>query len=162
MENSLPVLEALKELGIPFEHYVHAPVIHASDRYGAGLTFDAVVCKNLLVTTRTESRFLLCMFPCEKEADLKEMRAAFLTSRLCFASEDALKRLLDQRPGSVGVLSVINDRARVCEIILDTKLKDAPRIAMHPGVNTETVVMSGESLALFVRANARALTYFSF
>ncbi len=162
MENSAAVLDALKKLDIPFEHYTHVPVVSAADRYPLGLDYGAVVCKNLLVTTRNESRFLLCMLPCEKEADLKEMRTAFLTSRLCFASEEALKRILDQKPGSVGVLSIINDRSRVCEVVLDSSLKDAPRIAMHPGVNTETVVLSGEDLARFVRASAFKLTYFSF
>ena len=162
MENSKAVLNALSEAGIPFEHYVHAPVISASDRYKLNLDFGAVVCKNLLVTTRNESRFLLCMLPCEKEADLKKMREAFNTSRLCFASCDALKRILDQVPGSVGVLSIINDRSHLCEVVLDESLRNAERVAMHPGVNTETVVLKGADLSLFVRSNLFKLTFYSF
>ena len=127
-----------------------------------GLSFDAVVCKNLLVTTRTESRFLLCMLPCEKEADLKRMRTVFGTSRLCFASEEALARILDQKPGSVGVLSIINDKTRTCEVVLDQSLRSAPRVAMHPGVNTETVVMTGEDLCRFVRSEGRNPIFFEF
>ncbi len=162
MKDSSAVLEALKNAGVSYEHYTHAPVVSAVDRYPMDLSFGAVVCKNLLVTTRNESRFLLCMLPCEKEADLKRMRTVFGTSRLCFASEEALARILDQKPGSVGVLSIINDKTRTCEVVLDTSLRDAPRIAMHPGVNTETVVMTGEDLCRFVRSEGRSPIFFEF
>ena len=162
MESSKKILDALNSAQIKYEHYTHAPVISALDRYPMELSFDAVVCKNLLVTTRNEARFLLCMFPAQKEADLKAMRSGFGTSRLCFASVDALSRLLDQKPGSVGVLSVINDNSGQVEIVLDSSLENAPRIAMHPGVNTETVVMSGEQLSRFINTWGKKLHYFDF
>lgn len=162
MESSEKIINALNNAKISYEHYTHAPVTDVLDRYPMNLAFDACVCKNLLITTRNEARFLLCMLPAEKEADLKAMRDHFLTSRLCFASCDALSRLLDQKPGSVGVLSVINDDSEKVEIVLDSSLKDAPRIAMHPGVTTETVVMSGSDLARFINENRRTLHYYDF
>jgi len=162
MESSSKILAALNEAGIEYEHHRHVPVTQVLDRYPLNLTFGGVVCKNLLITTRNEARFLLCMLPAEKDADLKAMRDRFGTARLCFASEEALLRLLDQRPGSVGVLSVINDQSAKVEVVLDHSLKDAPLIAMHPGVITETVVMSGESLVRFIEAQGRALHFFDF
>ena len=162
MESSEKILDALSNIGIKYEHYTHEPVIDVLDRYPMNLAFDGCVCKNLLITTRNEAVFLLCMLPAEKEADLKAMRDYFKTSRLCFASCDALARLLDQKPGSVGVLSIINDHSGVVQVVLDSSLKDAPRIAMHPGVNTETVVMSGDDLARFIHHNGRTLHYYDF
>jgi len=162
MESSKKILDALNSAEIKYEHYTHAPVLSALDRYPMELSFDACVCKNLLITTRNEARFLLCMLPAEKDADLKAMRDEFKTARLCFASTDALARLLDQVPGSVGVLSVINDLTERVEVVLDSSLENAPRIAMHPGVNTETVVMTGAELARFIGACGRKLHYFAF
>jgi hypothetical protein len=162
MESSDKILDALNNAEIKYEHYTHSPVLSVLDRPAMGLDFGGVVCKNLLVTTRNEARFLLCMLPAEKEADLKAMRSSFGTSRLCFASTDALSRLLDQVPGSVGVLSVINDNSGQVEIVLDSSLENAPRIAMHPGVNTETVVMSGEQLSRFINTWGKKLHYFDF
>ena len=162
MTSSEPVLKALSDAGIKYEHYTHQPIISSADRFPLKLDFNAKVCKNLLVTTRNEARFLLCMLPCEKEADLKALRSAFSTSRLCFASNEVLARLLDQVPGSVGVLSIINDKTRTCEIVLDGSLRCAERIAMHPGVHTETVVISGADLELFVKRQGFSLTFFDF
>lgn len=162
MESSKKILDALDSLRIKYEHYTHAPVIDVLERFSMNLSFDGCVCKNLLITTRNEARFLLCMLPAEKDADLKAMRDQFKTARLCFAGTYALARLLDQVPGSVGVLSVINDTSGVVEIVLDSSLENAPRIAMHPGVNTETVVMSGQELARFIGENGRVLHYFDF
>ncbi len=162
MESSKKILNALNAAKIKYEHYTHAPVIDVLDRYPMNLSFNGCVCKNLLVTTRNEARFLLCMLPAEKEADLKAMRDRFKTARLCFASTDALSRLLDQVPGSVGVLSVINDLTETVEVVLDSSLENAPRIAMHPGVNNETVVMSGAELARFIAENRKVLHYFDF
>ena len=162
MENSSKILAALNGLGIKYEHHTHSPLTNVLDRKALGLDYGGAVCKNLLITTRNEARFLLCMLPADKDADLKAMRDRFGTARLCFASEDALLRLLDQKPGSVGVLSVINDQSSKVEVVLDTSLKDAPLIAMHPGVITETVVMPGQELVRFIEAQGRALHFFDF
>ena len=162
MENSKKILDALHSAGITYEHYTHAPLTNVLDRKPLGLDYGGYVCKNLLITTRNEARFFLCMLPADKEADLKAMRDRFQTARLCFASDEALLRLLDQVKGSVGVLSAINDPGNTVEIVLDSALKDAPRIAMHPGVITETVVLSGSELERFVLGLGKKLHYFDF
>ena len=162
MENSKKILDALNQANTTYEHHTHLPLTNVQDRKPLGLDYGGCVCKNLLITTRNEARFLLCMLPAEKEADLKAMRDHFKTARLCFASDEALARLLDQKKGSVGVLSTVNDDSHTVEIVLDSSLKDAPRIAMHPGVITETVVLSGAELERFILLQNRKLHYFDF
>lgn len=162
MDNSKKIIDALQNTNISFEHHTHEPLHNVLDRQPLGLDFGGRVCKNLLITTRNEARFLLCMLPAHKEADLKAMRDHFHTARLCFANDEALLRLLDQKKGSVGVLSVINDPSDTVEVVLDSELKDAPKIAMHPGVITETVVLSGAELERFVLVHNKKLHYFDF
>jgi Uncharacterized conserved protein len=146
------IMARLSELGIQYEHYTHEPVQAAADRYSLDLAFDARVCKNLLVATRSESRFLLLMIPFEKSVDLKGLRDAFKTSRLQFAPEARLAELLNQEQGTVGVCGVIHDCEKCIEVVFDTSLRENARIAMHPGVNTETVVMSFSELERYVRS----------
>ena len=156
------ILARLDGLGIAYEHYTHVPVMAAADRYPLELGFGAQVCKNLLVAPRNESRFLLVMIPFEKSVDLKALRDAFGTARLQFAPAHRLAELLDQQQGAVGVCGVIHDREKRIEVVFDAALRDRPRIAMHPGVNTETVVMPFAELERYVRANGTKVWFYEF
>lgn len=156
------IMTRLSELGIQYEHYTHEPVKGVSDRFSLGLTFDARVCKNLLVSPRNESRFLLLMVPFEKPVDLKGVRDEFKTSRLQFAPEARLAELLNQKQGTVGVCGVIHDIGNCIEVVFDTSLQDNARIAMHPGVNTETVVMSFPDLERYVHSCGTKIWYYGF
>ena len=156
------ILSALEQSGVVFECREHAPIASAGDRISMGLTFGARVCKNLLVTTRNESRFILVMCPFEKNVDLKALRAAMGTSRLCFASEARLLEKLGERPGSVSVLGVITDRAREVEVVFDLSLKDEPLLAMHPGDNAKSVLMSFAELEKLVRRCGNPIFFFDF
>jgi len=161
-ELSLQVLDHFHQMDIAFEHYTHAAIQSAADRYTLDLAFNACVCKNLLVTTRTESRFFLVMLPVEKSADLKALRDAFGTSRLCFASDETLYRLLGEQSGSVGVSGLLRDRQKRVEVILDVSLRQQQRIAMHPGDNTQTVVISFSDLQRWIQYWGNPLHFFDF
>ncbi len=156
------VLQHLSQLEIEFELYSHAPVAVAADRYPMDLVFGAQVCKNLLITTRNENRFLLIMIPFEKNVDLKVLRDAFSTSRLCFASDQALYRLLGQESGAVGVCGVINDKEQTVEVVFDSALQGMERVAMHPCVNDKTIVMPFESLLNYVRSCGNTVHFHDF
>lgn len=156
------IMARLAQLGIAYEHYTHAPVIAAADRYPMGADFGARVCKNLLVAPRNESRFLLLMLPFDKTVDLKKLRDAFGTARLQFAPETRLAELLGQKQGAVGVCGVIHDREKRIEVVFDSALRGQARVAMHPGVNTETVVMPFSELERYVRANGTRVWFYDF
>lgn len=156
------ILARLAELHINYEYYTHEPVPAAADRYTMNLCFGAQVCKNLLVAPRNESRFLLLMLPCEKSVDLKALRDRFGTARLQFAPERRLAELLNQEQGAVGVCGVIHDRGKRIEVVFDAALRGCPRIAMHPGVNTETVVMPFEELERYVTSSGTKVWFYEF
>jgi len=156
------VLARMDKLCIPYTLHEHPPIAHAHDRFGLGLTFDAQVCKNLLVTTRNESRLLLLMLPAEKEADLKALRADFGTTRLGFAGEALLGDVLGQSPGQVGVCGVIHDTARRAEVVFDSALRGLAKVAMHPGDNTLTVIAAFAHIENYVRSWGSAVHFYDF
>ena len=152
----------LEQLGLPYELHTHAPVPASTDRYPMGLTFDAVVCKNLLLTVRNKSRYYLVMMPAEKSADLRAAARALGSSRLCFAEEEEALELLGEGKGVVGPSGLIRDREHKVKMVFDESLRDQPRVAMHPGVNTETMVMRFDDLAAFVRENGNEVLFYNF
>lgn len=156
------VLDRLSAMGVPYELHEHAPIATAADRQLMGLTFDAQVCKNLLVSTRNGSRLLLLMLPVEKTADLVAVRAAFGTTRLGFAGQAALAELLGQQAGNVGTLGVIHDTARRVEVVFDAALRGLARVATHPGDNRLTVVTAFEHIESYVRLWGSKVHYFDF
>lgn len=162
MSSREDILARLDSLGISYEHYVHAPVGSAADRFPMGVDFGAQVCKNLLVSPRNESQFFLLMLPYDKSADLKALRDAVGTGRLQFAPAGRLEQLLEQQQGTVGVCGVIHDREKRIKIVFDRSLYGLPRIAMHPGVNTETVVLSFADLEKYIRSCGTEILYFQF
>ena len=156
------VLARMDELHIPYALHEHPPIAHAHDRFALGLTFDALVCKNLLVTTRNESRLLLLMLPADKEADLKALRVAFGTTRMGFAGEGPLQAVLGQSPGQVGVCGVIHDTARRAEVVFDSALRGLSKVAMHPGDNTLTVVTAFAHIESYVRTWGSTVHFYEF
>ena len=155
-------LARMDTLGIAYTLHEHPPIAHAHNRFGLGLTFDAQVCKNLLVTTRNENRLLLLMLPAEKEADLKALRAAFGTTRLGFAGEALLRAVLGQSPGQVGICGVIHDTARRAEVVFDSALRGLAKVAMHPGDNTLTVIAAFADIENYVRSWGSPVHFYDF
>lgn len=162
MSSREDILARLDRLGIAYEHYTHPPVASAADRFPMDAVYGAQVCKNLLVSPRNESAFFLLMLPWDKSADLKKLRDAVGTGRLQFSPPGRLAELLEQRQGCVGVGGVIHDREHRIKVVFDLSLRDKARIAMHPGVNTETVVLSFASLEQYVRSCGTEILFFDF
>ena len=65
-----------------------------------------------------------------------------VSATLSFAPEDMLYELLRVRPGSVSPLGLLFDTERRVELLVDSRLQQAERIAFHPCDNTQTVAMA--------------------
>ncbi len=162
MSSREDILARLELLGIPYEHYTHPPVASAADRFPMDAVYGAQVCKNLLVAPRNESAYFLLMLPWDKSADLKALRDAVGTGRLQFAPQGRLGELLEQKQGTVGVCGVIHDREHRIKVVFDLSLRGKERVAMHPGVNTETIVMAFSDLEKYVRSCGTEVLFFDF
>lgn len=162
MEVRDEILARLDSLGLRYELHRHAPVPASTDRYPMGLTFDAVVCKNLLLTVRNKSRYYLVMMPAEKSADLRAAARAWGSARLCFAEEEEAVALLGEGKGVVGPSGLVRDREHKIRMVFDESLRSQLRVAMHPGVNTETLVMRFEDLQTFVEHNGNEVLFYNF
>ena len=162
MDERQKILDELRQRGVPFEYYEHQPLENVLDRVEKDLCFGAEICKNLFVTTRKRDRIFLVMLQARKRADLRQLARAMGTTHLGFAPPELLESLLGQKPGAVGPLGVLHDKKAVVEAVLDQDLRALPRVAMHPSVNTATVVLAFDDLERVIRQNGNTIYFLPF
>ena len=146
MEEKEQILELLRQKGVAFEEYEHEALANVMDRVEKGLCYDAVICKNLFLCNRQETQFY----------------HALGTPHLGFAPAELLAQLLHQRPGAVGPLGILRDQGARVEVVFDESLRHVPRVAMHPSVNTATVVLAFDELERIIRQNGNRIYYKEF
>ncbi len=62
----------------------------------------------------------------------------------------------------MGPLGVLHDKKAVVEAVLDQDLRGLPRVAMHPSVNTATVVLAFDDLERVIRQNGNTIYFLPF
>lgn len=137
-----PILEALTGLGIPFERHEHPPIASAIGTEELWPPIDAVQTKNLFLTNAKRTRFYLVILDHRKRADLRKVAEQLGEGRLSFGSAERLMAHLGVTPGSVSAFGLIHDRTHAVRVCVDEALRQTPRIAFHPNLNTATLVIS--------------------
>ena len=97
------------------------------------------ICKNLFLYNRQMTSFYLLMMPGNKEFRTKNLSAQINSSRLSFANEENMLRLLGTRPGSVSVLGLMNDTGHSVKLLIDKDILKNEFIGCHPCVNTSSL-----------------------
>lgn len=108
--------------------------------------------KNLFLRDKSGTKFFLVSVPHEKRVDLKLLKPILNVSKLSFASDEDLQRLLGVTPGSVTLLGLICDTSVAVEVIIDSGLWGADSVQCHPLRNTATTVITHDGLERFLKA----------
>lgn len=138
----------LDALGIAHETLDHPPVFTVEESRAHWASIDAAHTKNLLL--KDDRGFWLVVMPADAPLDLKALPTRIGSRRLRFASADDLMRLLGVASGSVSPFALLNDREHQVRLVLDRRLADAPRVAMHPLDNARTTVIAAADLLRFL------------
>jgi Ala-tRNA(Pro) deacylase len=144
------VYRVLESLQIHYDRHEHPPVftVEEATRHWAGI--HAAHCKNLFLRNKKGTIHYLVILEHSKQADLKHLAARLGDDRLSFASPERLMVHLGLTAGSVSPFGLINDRGRLVQVAIDLDLRDVPRIAFHPNVNTATIVLGGTDFQRFL------------
>ncbi len=142
------VYEYLREQGIAFEVAEHSAVftIEEMDALNFGAENSSVVVKNLFLRDAKGKRHFLVVLQKDKQANLSALQQELGCTKLSFASEDRLQRLLGLTKGSVSPLGVLSDADQQVELAIDRDLIEQGRVGVHPNDNTATVFLSFEDL----------------
>ena len=140
------VLDKLREMDIPFEICEH-PAAHTMDdcRLPEQM-LGGVMPKNLFLRPRRQEQFYLCVTCPDAVFRTSSVSRQAGASRLGFASEEELMRIMHARAGAAGVLSMLFEEAKDVRLLVDERLRNEKKLLFHPCENTHSVALSGSDL----------------
>lgn len=106
----------------------------------------AKICKNLLLTNRQQTDFYMLLIPGDMPFKTKYLSKQIGSARLSFASGEQMTELLNVTPGSLTVLSLMYDKEKRVQLLIEKNVFEEEYFACHPCVNTATVKFSTEEL----------------
>ncbi len=106
----------------------------------------ARICKNLLLCNRQQTKFYMLLIPGDMAFKTKYLSAQINSSRLSFAGGDKMEELLNVSPGSLTVLSLMYDKERTVDLLIEKNVFKNEFFACHPCVNSATVRFATDDL----------------
>lgn len=88
----------------------------------------------------------------DRAVDMKELRHKIGAHHLSFGKPDLLMEVLGVEPGSVTILSLINDTDNRVNVVIDAAVMEHDAVNCHPLVNTATTTVRTEDVLAFARA----------
>ena len=104
------------------------------------------ICKNLFLSTRHSTEFYLLVMVGSKKFNTGKVSKQIGVPRMTFADDEHMLEFLDIKPGSVSPLGLINDKNNNVKLLIDSDVVNMEKIAVHPCVNTATVVLKTKDL----------------
>ena len=104
------------------------------------------ICKNLFLSTRHSTEFYLFVMVASKKFNTGKVSKQIGVPRMTFADDEHMLEFLDIKPGSVSPLGLINDKNNNVKLLIDSDVVNMEKIAVHPCVNTATVVLKTKDL----------------
>ena len=151
-----PLLAVLRDLGIAYQIYRHAPVFTVEESTDLRGVIPPGHSKNLFVKDKKGGRALLVALS-EAQVDLKAVAPVLGLGRLSFVRGEAMQDTLGVVPGSVTPFALLNARVAAAEnapfsVALDARLMAHPVVHFHPLHNAATLGVPPEGLIRFVEA----------
>lgn len=136
----------LDGLGVAYQRVDHAPAETMEVCGGIDRVLDAMICKNLFLCNRQQTRFYLLMIPGDKTFKTKDLSRQLGVARLSFGSAEKMGELLDVHPGSVSVLALMNDPEGRVRLLIDREVPSRPFFGCHPCENTASLRLRTDDL----------------
>ncbi len=146
------VYDLLNKLSIPFEIIEHEAALTVEEMESVLPEMDAQVCKNLFLRDQKGKQHYLVVMAKEKPFNLKQFEEKQGLGKMSFASEKRLMKYLDVPSGSVSPFGLINDDNDHVILYIDTDLKSAGKVGVHPNVNNATITFSSSDLEKYLKS----------
>lgn len=138
--------EFLNGLGVSYERYEHGPIMTIDAAKELDIKMGLEICKNLFLSTKHSTEFYLLLMVGSKKFNTGKVSKQIKVPRMTFADDDHMLEYLDIHPGSVSPLGLINDRDNRVSLLIDSDVLEMEKIAVHPCVNTATLVIKTRDL----------------
>ncbi len=137
--NSRHALSLLDSLGIKYGHMKHGPVFKMTDLDDVSVLLGAPFFKNLLICNRQKTEFFLLLLDGDKPFKTSLVSKLLGASRLSFADEDDLKRLLGVQSGGANPISLMFDEQKLVKLAVDSDILRREYVCLHPCTNRESI-----------------------
>ena len=139
LPKEIRVYDLLDSLGISYERVDHEEAMTMEVCAAIDEVLEATICKNLLLCNRQGTAFYLLMLPGNKVFKTSVLSKQIGSSRLSFASAEAMEQFLDITPGSVSVLGLMNDHENRVQLLMDKDILEGECFGCHPCINTSSL-----------------------
>ena len=139
LPKEIRVYDLLDHLGIDYDRVDHEEAMTMEVCAAIDEVLEATICKNLLLCNRQGTAFYLLMLPGNKVFKTSVLSKQIGSSRLSFASSEAMEELLDITPGSVSVMGLMNDHDNRVQLLMDQDVLKGEFIGCHPCINTSSL-----------------------
>ena len=136
----------LDKLGVEYTRYEHEPLMTIAAAEELDKKIGLEICKNLFLSTRHSTEFYLLVMVGSKKFNTGKVSKQIGVPRMTFADDEHMLEFLDIKPGSVSPLGLINDKNNNVKLLIDSDMVNMEKIAVHPCVNTATVVLKTKDL----------------
>ena len=140
------VYDFLDALQITYHYVDHEAAMTMEACAAADAAMGTAMCKNLLLCNRQQTQFYLLLMPGDKPFKTKDLSAQIGSSRLSFASGEAMEELLDITPGSLSVLGLMNDKENRVSLLIDADVLQYTYFGCHPCINTSSLRLLTDDL----------------
>ena len=139
LQKEIRVYDFLDSLGIAYDRIDHEVTMTMEACADIDQALQAPTCKNLFLCNRQKTEYYLLLLPGEKVFKTNLLSRQIGSSRLSFASGEAMEELLDITPGSLSVLGLMNDREKKVHLLIDREVLEGETFGCHPCINTTTL-----------------------
>ncbi len=109
-------------------------------------------CKNLFFRDNHGKNHFFVVLDFDRDLDIGILKTLTGHHTLSFASPQRLKKFLDQEPGGVSVLGLVNDKDNQVKVYLDKALDNGRLLAFLPGEKSHFFGLTFEELKHFLRS----------
>ena len=153
LEREIRTYDLLDELGIPYLRTDHRATDTMEECNEIDAVLGVVICKNLFLCNKQETKFYLLMMPGDKVFKTKEVSHQIGSTRLSFASPENMYKYLGLEPGSVSIMGLMNDHGNNVQLLIDEDVLKDEYLGCHPCVNTSSLkIMTSDIVQKFLPA----------
>ena len=146
LDKEIRTYDFLDSLGVSYERIDHEPAMTMEVCEEIDRILGAAICKNLLLCNRQQTDFYLLMMPGDKLFKTKDLSSQIGSSRLSFATPEAMEKYLDITPGSLSVMGLMNDKEKAVRLLIDSDVTQDDYIGCHPCINTSSLRIKTEDM----------------
>ena len=140
------VYEKLNELNIEFSRVDNDTVEAMEECVEISNKLGAEIRKTIIVCNDKKTKFYLVVLPAEKRFDSKAFRDKMGCSRVSFARAEDMQEKLGVIPGNATIMSVINDKDGIVQVVIDKEVADNEYFACNTGENTRHIKIKTDDL----------------